>query len=65
MGLIFMKCPEPVFDRRTKKTRICNKEIRGITGLHELQEFRNHLRKFHKLKLDLNQVLEYRAESGQ
>lgn len=60
-----MKCPEPIFDRRIKKTRICNAEIWGMTGLQELQAFQKHLRQKHKQRLSMSEVLEYRAESGQ
>ena len=60
-----MKCPEPVFDRRSNKTRICNAEIYGMTGLQELLEFQKHLRKKHRQNLSMAAVLEYRAESGQ
>ena len=60
-----MKCPEPIFDRRNNKTRICGAEIYGMTGLQELQAFQKHLRKKHKQVIDLGRALEYRAESGQ
>jgi hypothetical protein len=60
-----MKCPEPVFDRRSKKTRICNAEIYGMTGLQELQAFQKHMRKKHKEPMSTMDALEYRAESGQ
>jgi hypothetical protein len=60
-----MKCPEPIFDRRSKKTRICNAEIWGMTGLQELQAFQKHMRKKHRQPMDMGEALEYRAESGQ
>jgi hypothetical protein len=60
-----MNCPEPIFDRRTNKTRICNAEIRGMTGLQELNAFQKHLRKKHKKTVDMLEALEYRAESEQ
>ena len=60
-----MKCPEPVFDKRSNKTRICNAEIFGMTGLQELQAFQKHLARKHKERLNMLQTLEYRAESGQ
>ena len=60
-----MNCPEPIFDRKTKKTRICNKEIFGVTGLEELLAFQKRLRKNHRQKLDISETLKYRAESEQ
>jgi hypothetical protein len=62
-----MKCPEPVLDRRFKppRTRICNAEIYGITGLQEALAFRKHLRQKHRKPADLMEALEYRAESEQ
>jgi hypothetical protein len=60
-----MKCPEPIFDKRSNKTRICGAEIYGLTGLQELQAFQRHLAKKHKQGLSFMDTLEYRAESGQ
>jgi hypothetical protein len=60
-----MKCPEPIFDRRDKKTRICGAEIYGMTGLQELVNFQKHLKKKHNQNLSMDQVLDYRAESEQ
>lgn len=60
-----MKCPEPVFDRRTKKIHICDVEIYGMTGLQELWAFQKHMRTKHKQHLDMGAALEYRMESEQ
>lgn len=60
-----MKCPELIFDKRMKKTRVCGAEIRGMTGLQEIQNFQKHLRTRHKDSVPLETALEMRAESGQ
>lgn len=61
-----MKCLEPVIDRRKNNmTRICEKEIYGLTGLRELDAFRRHMRKAHGKHLTMEQALHYRAESEQ
>lgn len=62
-----MKCPEMVIDRRFNppKTRICNAEIYGMTGLQEAQAFQRHLNKKHRKDADLLEAVEYRAESEQ
>lgn len=62
-----MKCPEIIIDRRSNppRTSICNKEIYGITGLQELQNFQKHLRSKHGQQTNLREAMEYRAESEQ
>ena len=60
-----MKCPKPIFDKRSNKTRICNAEIYGMTGLQEALAFQKHLRKKHKKHVTMMDAVEYRAESGQ
>jgi hypothetical protein len=62
-----MKCPEIVLDHRSNppKTRICNAEIYGLTGLQEALAFRKHLNTKHKQRADLLEAVEYRAESEQ
>jgi hypothetical protein len=60
-----MKCPEPIFDRRSKKTRICGAEIPGRTGLEEAHNFQKHLNKKHRTKDTFMDALKYRADSGQ
>lgn len=60
-----MKCPEPVFDKRTKKERACNAEIYGLTGLQELDAFMKHMRKKHGRHIGMMEAMEIRSESGQ
>lgn len=60
-----MKCTELIYDGRTKKTRVCDKEIYGMTGLQELLAYKKHLSQRHKRPVDTLKALELRAETGQ
>lgn len=60
-----MKCPKMIYDKRMKKERICNAEVRGMTGLQEAQNFQKHLRTRHNESQSLINVVHIRAESGQ
>ena len=60
-----MKCPEPVFNRKTNKTTICGAEIYGLTGLQELEAFQRHMRQKHRTPISFDAALQYRAESEQ
>jgi len=39
----------------------CNRVIKGMTGLQELQNLIKHMGKEHLLRLDMNAALEWRA----
>ena len=60
-----MKCTEIIYDKRTKKHRVCNAEIYGMTGLRELHALQKHMRTRHKRKFNLEEALENRAGSCQ
>jgi len=45
--------------------RLCGKDIYGMTGLQELQNFQKHLRTRHAVRITMMAALERRAESGQ
>lgn len=60
-----MKCTELIFDKRTKRVRVCNSEIYGMTGLQELQAYQKHLKAKHKNPVRMDEALVKRAESGQ
>ncbi len=60
-----MKCTELMYDGRTKKVRVCNAEIYGMTGLQELQALQRHLKIKHKKPVNMNRALEIRHATGQ
>jgi hypothetical protein len=60
-----MKCQEIIFDKRTKKHRVCNAEVYGLTGLMEIEAYQRHLRQKHGQRVDMRKALEMRAETGQ
>lgn len=60
-----MRCTEIIIDGRTKKPRVCNKLILGMTGLQELNRYKQHMLTRHSIHMDMTEALEKRAESGQ